>query len=66
MIVDVKISTSPCNFCLFELRPIIFEDPPGYVEPVYDTLQEFDYYILCDVHYCHSFHPLGESLNSDK
>jgi hypothetical protein len=47
--VDIKICATSYKFCSFELNPIIYEDLSGYVEPVYDTLQEFDRCILCDV-----------------
>jgi hypothetical protein len=64
--VDTKVCIASCKFYTFELRLIIYEEPLGYTKPVYDTLQELDCCILCDVHYWHSFHLLGECVNSDK
>jgi hypothetical protein len=54
------------KFCSFKLSPIICENLLGYVEPVYDTLQEFDCCVLGDVYYWHSFHPLDKRVNGDK
>jgi hypothetical protein len=64
--IDAKIRTTPYKFCFFELSPIVCEDPLGYVEPLYDTLQKFDRCVLCDVHHWHDFHPFGEHINNDK
>jgi hypothetical protein len=64
--VDTKVCTTSYRFYSFQLSPIICEDPFGYAKSVYDTLQEFDYWFLCYVHHWHSFHPLGERVNSDE
>jgi hypothetical protein len=64
--MDTKVCTVSYKFCSFELSPIISEDPLGYAEPVYDTLQEFDHYVLGDIYYWHNFHPLGKCVNDDK
>jgi hypothetical protein len=50
----------------FELSLIICEDSSGYIEHVYDTLQEFDRCFLRDVYHWHSFYPLGECINHDE
>jgi hypothetical protein len=60
------VESSGNEFCSFELSPIIRENPLGYTEPVYDTLQESDCSFLRDIHYQHSFHPLGKRVNGDK
>jgi hypothetical protein len=51
------------QFFSFKLSPIICEDPPGYAEPVYDTLHELDCCFLCDVYHWYSFHPLDEHVD---
>jgi hypothetical protein len=66
VVVDTKVCAASNKFCSIELSPIIREDPPRYVELVYDTLQELDYCFLCDVYHLHSFHPIGERVNSDE
>jgi hypothetical protein len=64
--VDTEVCATSCKFCSFELSPIVCEDPLGYTELVYDTLQELDRCILSDVHYWHSFHQLGDCVNSNE
>jgi hypothetical protein len=49
--VDTKVLTTSYEFCSFELSPIICEDPLGYAEHVYDTLQELNRCVLHDVYY---------------
>jgi hypothetical protein len=47
-------------------NPIIYKDPLGHTEPIYDILQELDWHFLCDVYYWHHFHPLGKCVDGDK
>jgi hypothetical protein len=64
--VDTKIYIISYKLCSFELSHVICEDPLGHAEPVYDTLQELDYYLLCDIRYYHCLHPLGEGVNGNE
>jgi hypothetical protein len=64
--MDTKVCDASYKFCSFELSPVICEDPSGYAELIYDTLQELDHCFLHDVYHWHSFHPLGECVNHDE
>jgi hypothetical protein len=64
--VDTKIHVAHYKFCSFELSSVICQNPHGYIEPLYDALQELDCYLLCDVHHWHHLQPLGECVNHDE
>jgi hypothetical protein len=64
--VDTKVYVASYKILSFELSPVIYEDPSGYVEPVYDTLQELDRCFLRGVYHWHSFHPHCECANRDE
>jgi hypothetical protein len=64
--VDTKILASSYKFCSFELSSVIYQNPPGYVKPVYNALQELDRYFVCDICHWNSFHPLDECVNRNK
>jgi hypothetical protein len=64
--VDTKIHAASYKFRSFELSFVICQKPPGYVEPIYDALQELDRYFLYNIHHWHRLHPLGECVDHDE
>jgi hypothetical protein len=50
--VNTKVYVVSYKFYSFELSSIICEDPYGYAEPVYDTLQELDHCFFSDIYHC--------------
>jgi hypothetical protein len=64
--IDTEICTTSHKLCSHELSAIVFEYPLGFAESVDYALQKFDQCIMCDVHYCHDFYPLGERVDSDE
>jgi hypothetical protein len=63
MMLDVKIYTTSCKLCSFELCTIIYEDPSGNTESKDYDLQKLDCYLLRYVYYWHCLHPLDECVN---
>jgi hypothetical protein len=47
--MDTEVCARSNKLFSFELSPVIYEDPPRHVEPVYDALQEPDHCFLHDV-----------------
>jgi hypothetical protein len=66
MMVDIKICVTSYKFCSFKLNSVIYQNPTGYAEPVYNALHELNCYFLCDICHWHSFHPFGECINNDE
>jgi hypothetical protein len=64
--IDAEVCIALCELCFFKLSVVICEDPLGYAESEYYTLQEFKHYLLSDVYYWHNFHSLGECVYCDK
>jgi hypothetical protein len=51
LMVDTKIRTISYKFCSSKLSYVIYQNSPGYAEPIYDPLQELDRCFLFDT--CH-------------
>jgi hypothetical protein len=64
--LDAEIRTISDKLCSFELHTIVFHNPSGHAESVYDALQELDRGLLGYIHCWHGFHPLGERVNFDE
>jgi hypothetical protein len=64
--LDVEICTTSEKLCSFELRTIVYHNPFGHAESIYDALQELDRCLLGYIHYWHGFYPLSERVNSNK
>jgi hypothetical protein len=64
--LDAEIRTTSDKLCSFELCTIVYQNPSGHVESVYDTLQELNCCLLGYIYYWHGFHSLIERVNPDE